>query len=131
MQTLDYYYDISFNAFLYPNIKDSRRIFSFLFEIIFKNEASDDHHNGQSQQQPSNEFDVILKRRLQKWSGKPWILPDFLKMKKPLFVGGGDKIHVNPLIDYQRVDACKSKKAKGVYELMRGLKINSVAESYS
>jgi hypothetical protein len=89
---------LSFNAFLYPNPKDTRRILSFLFEFIFKGE--DDHGGADKAVQPTNEFETLVKRRLQKWGGKPWIMPDFLKIKRSLFVGGGDKIHVNPDIDY-------------------------------
>ena len=57
-------------------------------------------------------------------------MPEFLKIKKALFVGGGDKIHVKPDLDYQRVAQCKSKKAKGVYELMKTFKTGANVESY-
>ena len=84
---LDYYQDISFNAFLYPDVKTTRKLLSFMFEFIFKNEAS----NGPKQQEamPTNEFEQLIKRRLMKWTKKPWMLPDFLKdQKKQLLVGG-------------------------------------------
>jgi Protein of unknown function (DUF812) len=35
LKHLGYSYDLSFNAFLYPNIKDTRRLLSYLFDIIF------------------------------------------------------------------------------------------------
>jgi len=35
LKTLGYNYDLSFNAFLYPNVKDSRRLLGYLFEIMF------------------------------------------------------------------------------------------------
>jgi hypothetical protein len=73
---------------LSPNEKDTRRLFGFLFEFLFKNEED----SGKGKALPSNEFDVLLKRRLLKWQSKPWIMPEFLKVKKPLFTGAGEKI---------------------------------------
>lgn len=49
-------------------------------------------------------------------------MPDFLKIKRPLFIGGGDKIHVRTDIDARRVNESKNKKVKGVYELMKTFK---------
>ena len=98
-QTLGYYHDLSFNAFLYPNPKDTRKLLGFLFEFIFKSEDDGDSKAAQ----PTNEFEVLLKRRLGKWQNKPWILPDFMKIKKPLLIGGGDRINVKEGIDYQRI----------------------------
>ena len=69
LKTLDYYHDISFNSFLFPNVKDSRKILSFLFEIMFKDDGDDD------KKQPSNTYEVLLKRRLKKFKNKPWIIP--------------------------------------------------------
>lgn len=108
------------NIFLYPNIKDTRKLLSFLFEIIFKGE--DDKDNNEQSQQPSNEFEVLMKRRMLKWKGKPWIMPDFVKMKRNLCISNGDKIIIDNNIDFERVSNCKSKKAKGVYELMTSFK---------
>ncbi len=99
IQTLGYYHDLSFNAFLYPNPKDTRKLLGFLFEFIFKSEDDSDA----KAQAPSNEFEVLVKRRMQKWQSKPWILPDFLKIKRPLFIGGGDRINVKDNVDYQRI----------------------------
>ena len=42
LKTLDYYNDISFNSFLFPNSKDTRKILGFLFEIIFQDDENDD-----------------------------------------------------------------------------------------
>ncbi|CDW88196.1 UNKNOWN [Stylonychia lemnae] len=126
LKTLGYYHDLSFNAFLYPNPKDTRKLLGFLFEFIFKAEDDQDNKNNQ----PTNEFEVLLKRRLGKWQNKPWILPDFLKIKRPLFIGGGDRINVKASIDYQRIAQCKSKKAKGVYELMMTFKNGEMGENY-
>jgi len=64
---LGYYYDLSFNSFLYPNVKDTRRLFGFLFELIFKGEEDQDGVGKQAAQQPSNQFDVLVKRRLAQW----------------------------------------------------------------
>ena len=38
-----------------------------------------------------------------------------------MFVGNGDKIYAARDIDAQRIANCKSKKAKGVYEMMKVL----------
>ena len=40
-----------------PNLKDTRRLLSFLFEFIFKSEESD---NAQSKR-PTNELEVLLR----------------------------------------------------------------------
>ena len=127
LKTLGYYHDLSFNAFLYPNPKETRKLLGFLFEFIFKSEEDGDGKAAQ----PSNEFEVLLRRRMAKWQAKPWILPDFLKIKKPLFIGGGDRINVKGGLDYQRVAQSKSKKAKGVYELMLTFKNGDLAENYN
>jgi len=75
------------NMFLFPNVKDCRKILSFLFEIMYKDDGNDEDKN-----QPTNTTEVLWQRRLQKFQRKPWILPEFLKIQKPMFVGGGDKI---------------------------------------
>ena len=74
-KTLEYLHDISFNSFLYPNVKDTRKLLGFLFELIFKGDSG----SGQQKQQerPTNEAEVLLKRRLTTWSKRPWLLPDF------------------------------------------------------
>ena len=106
-------------------MKDTRRLFGFLFEFIFKSEEDLEGKKGGRSQLPSNEFEVLLKRRMLRWTNKPWILPEFLKIKKSLLIGGGDKIQVPSDIDTQRIQNCKSKKAKGVFELMKTMKTAS------
>lgn len=130
LKTLGYFYDISFNVFLSPSVKETRKVLGFLFDFIFKGEEEQDQP---SKVQPSNEFDVLLKRRLQKWAHKPWMMPAFLKTatRRSAFVGGGDQIHVAADIDFQRIGQCKSKKAKGVYELMRTFRIGEQADLYN
>ena len=105
LKTLGYYYDISFNVFLYPSVKETRKLLGFLFEFIFKGEEEQSQAAGGSaagKQQPSNSFDVLLKRRLNKWSGKPWMLPEFLKTatRRCTFVGNGEVIQVAENLDY-------------------------------
>lgn len=60
------------------------------------------------------------------------MMPDFLKTatRRSAFVAGGDLIHVTPDIDMARIGQCKSKKAKGVYELMRTFRIGEQADLY-
>ena len=115
MKTLDYYNELSFNMFLFPNVKDTRKILAFLFEIMFKGDENED------QGQPTNTEEILVQRRLTKFKAKPWVMPEFLKIQKPMFVGGGDKIHVPITIDAKRVAACKYKKVKGVYDMMKAL----------
>ena len=71
--------------------------------------------------QPTNSYDVIFKRRLYKFKSKPWIIPDFLKIQRPILSGGGDLLVVNKDIDAARIAQCKSKKVKNVYEMMKAL----------
>lgn len=55
LKTLGYFYDLSFNAFLYPQVKETRRLLGFLFEFIFKGEEEQDQMaGGGNKQQPSN-----------------------------------------------------------------------------
>ena len=60
-------------------------------------------------------MEELLKRRLTKFSNKPWILPDFYDGQKRGLLIGGDIISVQKDIDFDRVAASKSKKVKGVY----------------
>jgi len=39
LKKLDYYADISFNSFLFPNAKETRKILGFLFEIMFREDS--------------------------------------------------------------------------------------------
>jgi len=39
LKNLEYLHDLSFNSFLYPNVKDTRKLLSFLFEFLFKGEG--------------------------------------------------------------------------------------------
>ena len=57
---------------------------------------------GGSKQQPTNQFDVLFKRRLTQWSHKPWMMPAFMKTatRRSAFVAGGDVIQVPDDIDY-------------------------------
>ena len=58
MKTLDYYNDLSFNMFLFPNVKDCRKILTFLFEIMFKEEEDVEKNT------PTNTFEARLKLRM-------------------------------------------------------------------
>lgn len=116
LKTLDYYNDLSFNMFLFPNVKDTRKILAFLFEIMFKDEESE-----ADKSQPTNTYEILWKRRMAKFQKKPWILPEFQKINRPMFIGGGDKIVSSMNLDAARVAACKYKKVKGVFEMMKAL----------
>ena len=60
LKTLDYYNDISFNSFLFPNPKDTRKILAFLFEIMFK----DDENADADKKLPKNTYEVMYSKRL-------------------------------------------------------------------
>mmetsp|Transcript_64043 Transcript_64043/g.88577 ORF Transcript_64043/g.88577 Transcript_64043/m.88577 type:complete len:133 (-) Transcript_64043:228-626(-) len=97
LKTLGYLYDTSFNLFLYPNVKDCRKLLSFLFELIFK---EDDNSSQQTSVSSRNQHKTQVQERLAKWQKKPWLMPDFLKGKKALFVGSGHLINVAKDIDF-------------------------------
>ena len=61
--------------FLFPNVKDVRKILAFLFDIMFRNDIDDTETK-----QPTNTQEVLVKRRLTKAKLKPWIMPEFLKV---------------------------------------------------
>ena len=46
LKTLGYYYDTSFNVFLYPSVKETRHLLGFLFEFIFKGEEEQEQMGG-------------------------------------------------------------------------------------
>jgi hypothetical protein len=118
LKNLEYLYDLSFNSFLYPNIKDTRRLLGFLFEFLFKGE---DRTVGQAkveQERPTNEQKVLQLRKLQTWTKRPWMLPDFFKDTKRNMLIGGEIISVPKDIDAERIAASKSKKIKSVYAMM-------------
>ena len=60
------------------------------------------------------------------------MMPEFLKTatRRSAFVAAGDQIHVAEDIDAARIGACKSKKAKGVYELMRTFRVGEKVDLY-
>ena len=95
-KTLEYHSDLSFNAFLYPNVKDTRKLLGFLFEFLFKGETDD---TKQKVTAPTNEQEILVKRRLQAWRKKPWLLPDFFKDQKRNMLIGGEVISVSRNLD--------------------------------
>ena len=70
LKHLGYFYNLSFNVFLFPNKKETRQLLGFLFEIIFREENASAAQK--SKQRPTNQLEQIIKRRLTKWSKKPW-----------------------------------------------------------
>jgi hypothetical protein len=81
-------------------------------------------------EKPTNEFQVLLKRRLSSWSNRPWTLPDFFKGNKRNLLIGGEVISVSKQIDAERNAASKSKKIKNVYNVMSNtLEIHKVVEA--
>ena len=84
--------DITLNSFLYPNTKDTRKLLSFLFDLIFQGEG--DKGPQQKTQRPTNEYREIIKRRMQQWKRKPWVLPEFIEGTKRNQLVGGETIKV-------------------------------------
>lgn len=99
---------------------------SFLLEFLSKSEEED----GKGETAPSQSFEVNLKRRMLKWSHKPWVVPEFLTQKKRLCIASGDVIAVRKDLDTERIAQCKSKKAKGVHAMMQVLHGNQFSERY-
>lgn len=113
LKHLGYFYNLSINVFLFPNKKETRQLFGFLFEIIFRDENASAAQK--SKERPTNHLEVMIKRRLGKWSKKPWLMPDFADGQTQNMLIGGEVIHVQKDIDFERVAGSKSKKAKGMY----------------
>ena len=63
LQHLGYFYDINFTTFTNPEVKETRKLLGFFFELIFK-----DADNGQSETKPANQMEQILNRRITKFS---------------------------------------------------------------
>ena len=64
---------------------------------------------------------------------KPWIIPDFLKVQRNLFVANGDVTPASAYeanLDSQRMENCKSKKAKGISAMMQALNGENIQERY-
>ena len=55
---------------------------------------------------------------MQQWSRKPWMMPEFAEGQAQSMLIGGEVINVQKDIDFERVAASKSKKAKGLYQKM-------------
>ena len=98
-----------------PNLKDTRRLLSFLFELIFKSEESD---NNASKAVPTNEIEVLVRQRMNKWKKKPWVMPEFFADSKKSMLVSSSVINTKPGIDFDRVAASKSKKCKTIYNMM-------------
>jgi len=131
LKNLEYLHDLSFNSFLYPNIKDTRRLLGFLFEFLFKGEDRTANQAKVEQERPTNEQKVLQLRRLQRWTKKPWMLPDFFKDTKRNMLIGGEVISIPKDIDADRINNSKSKKIKSVYAMMTGeLRIPKLVADY-
>ena len=129
LKQLGYFYNLSINVFLFPNKKETRQLLGFLFEIIFREENANE--TKRKQQRPTNQLEQIIKRRLTKWTKKPWQMPDFYEGQSQSMLIGGEVIHVAKDIDFDRVAASKSKKAKVVYQTMvNSLSVTRMAENY-
>ena len=71
LKHLGYFYNLSMNVFLFPNKKETRQLLSFFFEMIFREENATASRNKKSER-PTNHLEQLVKRRLTKWSKKPW-----------------------------------------------------------
>ena len=114
LKNLGYTYDRSFNVFLFPNVKDTRQLLGFMFELIFS-QREKEQRDQEKEQRTTNAFEDLVKQRIKKWQKKPWILPDFYEGQRRDLLIGGEVIHVDQDVDFQRVAGSKSKKAKGIY----------------
>lgn len=70
LKHLGYFYNLSMNVFLFPNKKETRQLLSFFFEMIFREENAS--ASRKKNERPTNHLEQLVKRRLTKWSKKPW-----------------------------------------------------------
>lgn len=117
LKHLGYSYDLSFNAFLYPNVKDTRKLLGYLSDIIFQSEGST--QTASKAQRPTNEYQELIRRRMLRWQKKPWIMPDFIAGQRRSLLVGSEVIPCDKDIDFQRVAASKSKKIKTIYSVIK------------
>jgi hypothetical protein len=65
-------------------------------EIMFKDQETEEQKL--EREKPSDSYEKKVKQRLVTFSKKPWVIPDFLKIQRPMFIGQGDIIP-EPLAD--------------------------------
>lgn len=129
LKHLGYFYNLSFNVFLFPNKKETRQLLGFLFELIFREENASQAKK--KQERPTNQLEQLVKRRLTKWTKKPWLMPEFADGQAQGMLIGGEVINVAKDIDFERVAASKSKKAKTLYQTMiNSMSITRAADLY-
>ena len=103
IKKLGYSNDVSFNMLFNPSVPNIRKILSFLFERIGQAEEGTGHK--EEQQEANAEF--ILKRRLQKWRRKAWLIPEFQVGQKPNRMTSGRVIQVHEDRDVLRIGGSK------------------------
>jgi len=83
IKKLGYYQDITFNILFNPSVSHIRKVFSFLFEQVakldeIKNGGKEGGASGSGGQALSEaNLDFVIKRRVQKWKRKAWMIPEF------------------------------------------------------
>ena len=122
IKKLGYYYDITFNVLFNPSVSNIRKVLSFLFDSVAKTEETGKPEDAA---QEAN-LDFMIKRRIQKWTKKVWLVPEFLLLPKPKLVERGKVIRVLEERDRETVEASKAKKLKQVSEFLEGMKMDEV-----
>lgn len=128
LKKLGFYYDINFNQFFYPHINNIRKILGFLFEYISKKEeeaqiaAGGEEGDLGGYRDEKDSFNLSIKRRLDKWTKKPWIMPEFYLETKNTFVRNRRKIRVFEQRDNDLIANTKNKKVLGVHEFLLQVK---------
>lgn len=64
-------------------------------------------------------LDFVIKRRIQKWKRKAWMIPEFQVLPKPNILAKGRLIRVNPSKDDENIANTSSKKLKQVHEFLQ------------
>jgi len=83
------------------------------------------------QERPTNQLEQLVRRRLNKWAKKPWMMPEFADGQAQGMLIGGEVIHVAKDVDFDRVAGSKSKKAKTLYQTMiNSMTITRAADLY-
>jgi hypothetical protein len=129
LKKLGFYYDLNFNDIFYPNITNIRKVLGYLFEYISKKEQEAQLATGGDAagefgdyRDEKDSFQFMLKRRLEKWVKKPWIMPEFYLETKTTFARNRRRIRVFDQRDKDNIANTKNKKILGIHEFLEQVK---------
>ena len=126
LKKLGFYYDVNFNHFFYPNINQIRKILGFL--LVYQSKKEEEIQMGEKGEfggdgEEKDNFEFLLKKRIEKWIKKPWIMPEFYLETKNTFVKNRRKIRVFDHRDTDLISMTKNKKILGVHDYLQSIKV--------